>query len=142
VSLSGRVSPARGSSYVFLGAELGGRPPEPELYDAGGHVRYAELATRPRFLEGIARLEEGAQRHRVAMLCSEEDPARCHRRLLVVPALIADGVAVVHIRGDGTASTEPDRPGDRSDELALTLGGEAPPAEPELVERRAGGLEC
>jgi uncharacterized protein (DUF488 family) len=35
------------------------------------------------------------------MLCAEEDPARCHRHLLIAPALEERGVEVVHIRGDG-----------------------------------------
>ena len=95
-----------GIGYVFLGAELGGRPPEPELLDGDGRERCEELATRPRFRDGLARLEDSAREHRVAMLCSEEDPARCHRRLLVTPALAADGVAVVHLRGDGAAVSE------------------------------------
>lgn len=94
--------------YVFLGDSLGGRPPEAELYDAEGHVRYDLLAEVPRFREGLERLCDGARDRRVAMLCSEEDPTHCHRRLLIARVLSDEGVEVAHIRGDGRVETEGD----------------------------------
>jgi uncharacterized protein (DUF488 family) len=97
-----------GLAYLFLGAELGGRPPEPEFYDEDGHVRYGALARTERFDAGLRRLLAEADRHRVAMLCSEEDPRRCHRRLLVSRVLTARGIPVRHIRGDGTVVREED----------------------------------
>ena len=95
-----------GLRYVFLGAELGGRPPEPELYDTKGHARYELVAETERFQAGLARLLTGAASYRVAIMCSEEDPARCHRRLLVTQALTGRGAEVRHIRGDGTVVSE------------------------------------
>lgn len=92
--------------YVFCGNELGGRPPEPEFYDAKGHVRYPALARSPRFGAGLERLLAEAATRRVAILCSEEDPGRCHRRLLVGRALAGRGITVVHIRADGTAVSD------------------------------------
>lgn len=106
--------------YVFLGAELGGRPPEPEFYDSRGHVRYDLVAATERFQAGLDRLVTGAARYRVAIMCSEEDPARCHRRLLVTRALTGRGADVRHIRGDGRVEseaelgTEPAHPGQAS----------------------------
>ena len=97
-----------GLRYVWLGAELGGRPPEPEFYDVNGHARYDLVAETERFQAGLERLLTGAAAYRVAIMCSEEDPARCHRRLLVTRALVARGVEVRHIRGDGTVVTEPE----------------------------------
>jgi hypothetical protein len=35
------------------------------------------------------------------MMCSEENPAICHRHLLIARVLSADGVRIAHIRGDG-----------------------------------------
>lgn len=95
-----------GLDYVFLGEELGGRPPEPELYDSDGHVLYSEVAKTERFAAGLRRLLDGAARYRVAMLCSEEDPTDCHRRLLVTRVLSERSVPVLHIRGDGTTLAE------------------------------------
>ena len=95
-----------GLRYVWLGAELGGRPPEPEFHDARGHARYDLVAETERFQAGLERLLTGAASYRVAIMCSEEDPARCHRRLLVTRALVARGVEARHIRGDGQVVTE------------------------------------
>ena len=99
-----------GLSYLFLGRELGGRPPEAELYDAEGHVLYGALAETPRFGEGLSRLCGVACEQRVAMMCSEEDPSQCHRRLLVTRAMLAadPAASVLHIRGDGTVVGEMD----------------------------------
>lgn len=104
----GAALPEAGLSYLFLGAELGGRPPEPEFYDSDGHVHYGALARTERFTAGLHRLLAESGRHRVAMLCSEEDPRRCHRRLLVTRVLTARGIPVRHIRGDGSVVREED----------------------------------
>lgn len=95
-----------GVKYLYLGRELGGRPEDDDYYDAEGHVLYARLATSPLFLEGIDRLQKGAQTYRVAVMCAEEDPLNCHRRLLIGRVLRERGVALDHIRGDGRLQTE------------------------------------
>ena len=99
-----------GVDYLFLGHELGGRPPEPEMYDDEGHVLYGALAATARFGAGLARLREVAFAQRVAMMCSEEDPAACHRRVLVTRAMLMSDPAssVAHIRGDGKVVDEAD----------------------------------
>jgi uncharacterized protein (DUF488 family) len=95
-----------GIKYLYLGRELGGRPREPRFYDSEGHVRYDLIAESPQFQEGIERLLRGIREHRVALMCNEEDPHKCHRRLLVGRVLTARGVAVLHIRGDGRIQPE------------------------------------
>ncbi len=95
-----------GISYLFLGRELGGRPEGEEFYDTKGRVDYALVGRSRTFLDGINRLEKEFQTRTVALLCSEEDPARCHRRLLVGWALEERGVTLRHIRGDGSIETE------------------------------------
>lgn len=100
--------PAAGVKYLYLGRELGGRPDGREFYDADGYVLYGRVARSGRFLEGISRLERGSQQYRVALMCSEEDPAGCHRRLLVGRVLAERGLEVRHIRGDGAVQTEAD----------------------------------
>jgi uncharacterized protein (DUF488 family) len=97
---------AAGVDYLYLGTELGGRPDEPEFYDPAGHVLYGRVAESSRFLQGIARLERGIEAYRVAILCSEEDPTHCHRRLLVGRVLHRRGVPTEHIRGDGSVESE------------------------------------
>jgi uncharacterized protein (DUF488 family) len=90
-----------GVRYLFLGAELGGRPANPDYYDATGRVVYSLLRKDTAFQAAIARLETGMERFRVALLCGEEDPAHCHRRLLIGRVLVERGHEMTHIRGDG-----------------------------------------
>ncbi len=94
-----------GLKYLFLGKQLGGRPDNPEFYDADGYADYAAMARQNTFKEGIARLETGRHKCRLALMCSEEDPAECHRFLLVTRVLEERGVSVTHIRGDGQIQT-------------------------------------
>jgi uncharacterized protein (DUF488 family) len=97
---------ARGLGYLFLGKELGGRPEGAEFYDADGYVLYSRVAVSPLFLAGLSRLETAAAQQRVALLCSEEDPAVCHRYLLIGRVLAERGISLRHIRGDGRLQTD------------------------------------
>jgi uncharacterized protein (DUF488 family) len=97
---------AAGIKYMFLGKELGGRPKGEEFYDADGYVLYSRVAESPLFLEGISRLGTGIKRYRVAIMCSEENPAGCHRRLLIGRVLATRGTTIYHIRGSSKVQTE------------------------------------
>jgi uncharacterized protein (DUF488 family) len=101
-----RAVEAAGLQYVFLGRELGGMPEGREFYDAEGHAVYSRIAASEPFRRGIARLLEGIRKYRVAIMCGEEDPTNCHRRLLVGKVLTGQGVGVRHIRSDGRIQTE------------------------------------
>jgi uncharacterized protein (DUF488 family) len=92
--------------YLYLGDLLGGRAEDPRFYDQEGRVLYGALAESPGFRQGIERLLERLPRARTAILCGEEDPTDCHRRLLVGRVLQDRGVRVIHLRGDGRAQTE------------------------------------
>lgn len=113
-----------GISYLFMGQELGGRPRSDDGYDEEGHARYDLMAKAPPFREGMDRLRDGIEQYRVAIMCSEENPEHCHRRLLVGKVLTADDAYELHhIRGDGDVEIE------TTVELAdpqLSLLGEAP----------------
>jgi uncharacterized protein (DUF488 family) len=95
-----------GVSYLFLGRELGGRPQSSAYYDAEGHVLYGRMKADPVFAAGIERLERGIAGFRVALLCGEENPAHCHRRLLVGRVLAERGHELRHIRADGRVQTD------------------------------------
>jgi len=95
-----------GFAYVDLGRELGGRPEEDEFYDAQDHVLYDKVAASALFRDGLARLQTGIAKYSIAVLCSEENPAVCHRALLVGRVLSERGFVVEHIRGDGRIQTE------------------------------------
>ena len=91
-----------GIRYVFEGEALGGRPADPDFYDSDGRVLYHRMAKSGLFLSGIQRLRRGSEANHVAIMCSEEDPAGCHRHLLVARVLSELGVEVAHLRADGT----------------------------------------
>lgn len=98
---------AAGIRYVYLGKELGGRPDGPEFYDSTGHVLYWKLAESDFFRRGLERLERGMRSYRnLVLLCSEEDPSVCHRRLLITRVLSDRGIEVQHIRGNGSVQSE------------------------------------
>jgi len=95
-----------GVRYLFLGDDLGGRPANPAYYDGSGHVLYSRLRDDAHFQAAIARLESGMERFSVALLCGEEDPAHCHRRLLIGRVLSERGHTMLHIRGDGRLDSD------------------------------------
>ena len=104
----------RGVRYVFMGKVLGGRPPDPSCYEGGvlpepgtkpwPKPDYAEVIKRPWFIQGIDRLLRYAAESPTVMLCSEEDPMRCHRHFLIAEYLGQHhpDIEVLHIRGNGT----------------------------------------
>ena len=101
--------------YAFAGKYLGGRPSDPTCYksrklpDEGAdylhEVDYPEVMKREWFIKGIERLLELADEQTTAIMCSEEDPAHCHRHHLIAKYIMdkRPEVKVRHIRGDGTA---------------------------------------
>jgi uncharacterized protein (DUF488 family) len=113
---------AQSIRYLFMGGELGGRPAGAEFYDSQGHVLYDRVAASASFQLGIERLERGLAEFRVALLCGEENPAGCHRRLLIGRVLSEHGVAIEHIRSDGRLQSEADLSREESgdnDQLSL-----------------------
>lgn len=94
--------------YLFLGDELGGKPKESEFYDQEGFLRYDWLSSSERFRSGIERLLTGMEKYRIALMCGEEDPAGCHRHLLVGRVLSERGIKLRHIRKGGRLHTSED----------------------------------
>jgi len=93
------ASSEAGISYHFFGDALGGRPEGEHLYDAAGNLDYERVRQEKFYRDGIVRLAEVvAGQEAVCLMCSEEDPARCHRTLLLAPQLIERGLEVVHLR--------------------------------------------
>src|SRR4030042_3735469 len=95
-----------GFKYLYFGKELGGKPNSKEYYDANGHVLYGLIAESPLFIQAIDRLLKGIHEYRVALLCGEENPSNCHRRLLVGKVLGNYDVNLQHIRGNGRVQSE------------------------------------
>jgi len=91
--------------YVFLGAELGGRPASPKLF-RDGIADYSAMAKSTDFLTGIDRLLNGLKKHKIAMVCSERDPLHCHRCLLVGRHLKTRGIETQHIHSMGRQESQ------------------------------------
>lgn len=99
--------------YAFAGKFLGGRPPDPLCYksrvlpregtDYLHEVDYPEVMKRNWFQKGIQRLLEIAAENNVAIMCSEENPAECHRHHLIAKYILdtSPEVHIQHIRGNG-----------------------------------------
>jgi uncharacterized protein (DUF488 family) len=99
--------------YKYEGKDLGGRPTDPSCYkkhklpaegtDYLHEVDYPEVMRKPWFEKGIERLMALAEERVTTILCSEEDPADCHRHHMIA-LYLADfypEVEVLHIRKDG-----------------------------------------
>ncbi|HML09170.1 MAG TPA: DUF488 domain-containing protein [Xanthobacteraceae bacterium] len=102
-TLAGSLARA-GIAYVPMGETLGGRPRDDSLY-RDGIADYGAMAVRPEYLASLDRLIAAAARSRVCVMCAEREPLDCHRCLLIARSLAERGLAVGHIRHDGT--TEP-----------------------------------
>lgn len=89
-----------GLGYVYLGRELGGRSDDRSCYE-NGRIRYDRLARTARFRAGLERVVQDAPGRRLALMCAEREPLRCHRTLLVGRALDERGIDVAHILPDG-----------------------------------------
>jgi uncharacterized protein (DUF488 family) len=99
-----RSLPAEGIEYVHV-PELGGlRKPLPDSINTGwrnvGFRGYADYMQTDKFWKAIERLRTLAGGRRVAVMCAEAVPWRCHRSL-IADALTVRGDEVRHITGMG-----------------------------------------
>ncbi|MBU4501375.1 MAG: DUF488 domain-containing protein [Nanoarchaeota archaeon] len=103
-----------GIEYVFMGDVLGGKPEDTGCY-INGNVIYEKVMSKQWYREGISKLIGIASRRRTVIMCSEEDPNKCHRNLLVSQSLLRGWLTVLHIRGNGNVE------GAKRDSIQVTL---------------------
>lgn len=90
-----------GIRYVFMGDLLGGKPDDPSCYQ-DGRIVYDRCESLASFKSGLDRLQTAIDGcHRIALMCSELDPERCHRSKLIGQALTMRGIQLQHIDRDG-----------------------------------------
>jgi uncharacterized protein (DUF488 family) len=94
-----------GVNYVFLGAELGARPQDPACY-RNGKVQFKLMAATALFRKGLERIVSGSKNHCIAMMCTENDPLKCHRSVFISRELEALGAEVSHILEDGSVESQ------------------------------------
>jgi uncharacterized protein (DUF488 family) len=95
---------AAGLQYLFFGEELGGRRQGTIISTDERVQAYKQVAAEPSFQAGIETVLERAKNDVVALLCAEEDPTECHRRVWVTRALLEAGAEVAHLRAVGHVS--------------------------------------
>ena len=78
--------------YLYVGDKLGGRPPE----------GFEKFRGSSRFTENIDLLLKEVEGKVAALMCSEFDISKCHRRFIVVE-LIKKGIDVTVIDKEGNA---------------------------------------
>lgn len=94
-----------GIDYIFLkndyvGNIIGGKPKDRDCYE-NGEVIYERIRKKNWYKEGISTLIELAHKKRIVIMCSEEDPYKCHRHNLIAQSLLRGGIIVYHIRSEG-----------------------------------------
>ncbi len=101
-----RELPKENIEYVHLKSLGGLRKPKPDSANLGwdnssfrGYADYMQTAEFEAALQQLLALADGG---RVAMMCAEGNPFRCHRQL-VADALTARGIPVYHIVSRKTA---------------------------------------
>ncbi len=95
-----------GIDYTWSGRHLSGRPRESRFYGPHGNVMWDKLMASPELNAALDSIAFEVRFRRIALVCAEEDPMRCHRRFLLTPPLVRRGIKVLHLRGDGR--TEPE----------------------------------
>ena len=110
-----------GLRYLFMGEELGGRQLGRIVSLQERLAAYDQVVAALPFQRGIERLLAGAETYVVALLCAEEDPTECHRRVWVTRALREAGAEVAHIRAVGPNESRLD-PDDRLKRLEPPAG--------------------
>lgn len=97
-----------GIRYEHLPGLGGRRRPLPDSPNGGwrnpSFRGYADHMGTPEFREGLERLLEKCGVKRVCLMCSEAVWWRCHRRM-ISDALVARGITVWHILGEGRGQT-------------------------------------
>jgi uncharacterized protein (DUF488 family) len=93
--------------YLYMGGVLGGHIPDLQGNKKADRLKaYEGIRQTPVFKQGIDKVIDEMDHRRVCILCAEEDPESCHRRLLVGKSIIGNGINVIHLRGDGSQQTE------------------------------------
>ncbi len=89
-----------GIDYMHLPSLGGRRRPQADSPNAAWRNRsfqgYADYMQTEEFEKGLRKVIASAARRRVALMCAEAVPWRCHRSL-IADALLADGIPVEHI---------------------------------------------
>jgi hypothetical protein len=85
--------------YKFMGDKIGGRYSNPGLLFPDGTVNYQKVQSTEQFQEGISQvLSIISSGKKIALMCAEKEPEKCHRFALISRFLQSKGIKVIHVR--------------------------------------------
>ena len=95
--------------YRFMGDKIGGRYSNPSLLFPDDTVNYRKVQETEKFQDGINEVVSIiSSGKKIALMCAEKEPERCHRFALISPVLQAKGISVIHIRPEGKLQSNED----------------------------------
>lgn len=89
-----------GIFYVFLGEELGARTKDNSCY-IDGRADHALISKTILFKNGLNRILKGLKQYTIALMCSEVDPIKCHRNILICRHLKKLNISIFHLMNNG-----------------------------------------
>jgi uncharacterized protein (DUF488 family) len=91
-----------GINYVDMSRSLGGRPQDQSVLNSFNKIEFEKIEKKDWYNDAISRLVEISKDSKTVIMCSEENPAQCHRGYIITHTLLKRGLEVFHIRGDKT----------------------------------------
>lgn len=96
----------KGYIYVYMGDSIGGMPSDTSCY-TDGHIDYAKMREKDFFKAGLKRLLTADEKGiKVAIMCSESEPEKCHRSKLIGQELMKFEISLNHIVGVGKMQSQ------------------------------------
>jgi len=87
--------------YLYLGKELGDKCVNRDLLSSNGKVDFEKVSRTLKFNNGINKIIEKLEvGYNISLMCSEGDPYKCHRFVLISHALSKKGISIRHILKD------------------------------------------
>lgn len=100
-------------NYIYMGNELGARRTNKNLYDEFDKVDFEKVKLCQEYKNGIDRIIDGIDKgYKIAVMCTEKDPIKCHRTILVSYSLSIKGVNVIHLVDEAAAKSQKDIEGE------------------------------
>ncbi len=125
---------AAGIGYLHMPTLGGLRHPRKDSLNLGWRNEsfrgYADYMQTPEFGAALDRLIELGRARRMAIMCAEAVPWRCHRSL-IADALAARGIAVEHIMSEAAARPHTVTPFARIEDGRVTYPPEQPGLDPQ-----------
>lgn len=92
-----------GIEYLYMGAILGGKPKDQNLYK-NGKLDYETVNSLSTYKAALNQVIELAEYRSVCLCCCELNPNNCHRKNLIADSLSKSNIIINHINERGLIS--------------------------------------